>query len=120
VGHHPPGLAIVHFIRRRPDNYWIFVILFLGPLGAIIYLAAEALPDIGLLGQSFKVFPRVSAFANWKLRFATIRRLETMKNLRPYMDDGKLELRELRLTKRSPPARTRWTLFTGVVFALFS
>src|SRR5260370_21378231 len=52
------GLAIVHFIRRPPDNYWIFVILFLGPLGAIIYPAAEALPDIGLLGQSFKVFPR--------------------------------------------------------------
>src|SRR5258708_758441 len=52
------GIAIVHFIRRRPDNYWIFVIIFLGPLGAIIYLAAEALPDIGLLGQSFKIFPR--------------------------------------------------------------
>jgi hypothetical protein len=52
------GLAIVHFIRRRPDNYWIFVILFLGPFGAIIYLAVEALPDIGLVGQSFKVFPR--------------------------------------------------------------
>jgi hypothetical protein len=52
------GLAIVHFIRRRPDNYWLYVILFLGPLGAIIYLAVEALPDIGLVGQSFKVFPR--------------------------------------------------------------
>src|SRR6202142_3889100 len=52
------GLAIVHFIRRRPDTYWLFIILFLGPLGAIIYLAVEALPDIGLLGQSFKVFPR--------------------------------------------------------------
>jgi len=52
------GLAIVHFIRRRPDNYWFFVILFLGPLGAVIYLAVEAVPDIGLLGQSFKVFPR--------------------------------------------------------------
>ena len=52
------GLAIVHFIRRRPDTYWIFVILFLGPLGAIIYLFVEALPDIGLVGQSFKVFPR--------------------------------------------------------------
>jgi hypothetical protein len=52
------GLAIVHFIRRRPDNYWFYVILFLGPLGAIIYLAVEALPDIGLVGQSFKVFPR--------------------------------------------------------------
>jgi hypothetical protein len=52
------ALAIVHFIRRRPDTYWIFIILFLGPLGAIVYLAVEALPDIGLLGQSFKVFPR--------------------------------------------------------------
>ena len=52
------GLAIVHFFRRRPDTYWIFVILFLGPLGAIIYLLVEALPDAGLLGQSFKVFPR--------------------------------------------------------------
>lgn len=52
------GLAIVHFIRRRPDTYWIFVILFLGPLGAIIYLFVEAAPDLGLLRQSFKVFPR--------------------------------------------------------------
>src|SRR6201984_2274567 len=52
------GLAIVHFIRRRPENYWIFVILFLGPLGAIIYLLVEALPDLSLVGQSFKVFPR--------------------------------------------------------------
>src|ERR1700733_12431725 len=52
------GLAIVHFIRRRPDTYWIFIILFLGPLGALIYIFAEALPDVGLLRQSFKVFPR--------------------------------------------------------------
>jgi hypothetical protein len=52
------GLAIVHFIRRRPDNYWFFIILFLGAPGAIIYLLVEALPDIGLVGQSFKVFPR--------------------------------------------------------------
>jgi len=52
------GLAIVHFIRRRPDTYWIWIILFLGPLGAAVYLAVEALPDLGLVGQSFKVFPR--------------------------------------------------------------
>lgn len=50
--------AIIHFIRRRPDTYWIYVILFLGPLGATIYLLVEALPDVGLLRQSFKVFPR--------------------------------------------------------------
>jgi len=52
------ALAIIHFIRRRPDTYWLYIILFLGPLGATIYLLVEALPDLGLLRQSFKVFPR--------------------------------------------------------------
>ena len=50
--------AVVHFIRRRPDTYWIFIILFLGPPGAIVYLLVEAAPDLGLLRQSVKVFPR--------------------------------------------------------------
>ena len=53
-------VAIVHFIRRRPDGYWLWVILFLGPLGALIYIFVEVLPDAGLLRQSFKVFPRRS------------------------------------------------------------
>jgi hypothetical protein len=52
------ALALVHFIRRRPDTYWLYIILFLGPLGAAIYLVVEALPDLGLLRQSVKVFPR--------------------------------------------------------------
>lgn len=52
------ALAIVHFIRRRPDTWWIFIIIFGGALGAIIYLLVEAVPDLGLLRQSFKVFPR--------------------------------------------------------------
>jgi hypothetical protein len=52
------GLAIIHFIRRRPDTYWLYIILFLGPLGSGIYLVVEALPDLGLLRQSFKIFPR--------------------------------------------------------------
>ena len=52
------ALAIVHFIRRRPDGYWLWVILFLGPLGALVYIAVEVIPDAGLLRQSFKVFPR--------------------------------------------------------------
>ena len=51
------GLAIVHFIRRRPDTYWIWIILFI-PFGAVIYLLVEAAPDLGLVGQSFKIFPR--------------------------------------------------------------
>lgn len=37
--------ALIHFVMRRPDTYWLFVILFLGPIGALIYLAVEALPE---------------------------------------------------------------------------
>jgi len=51
-------VALVHFIRRRPDGYWLWVILFLGPIGALVYIFAEVLPDAGLLRQSFKAFPR--------------------------------------------------------------
>jgi len=48
----------VHFIRRRPDTYWLWIILIGGGLGAIVYIFVEVLPDLGLLRQSFKVFPR--------------------------------------------------------------
>jgi hypothetical protein len=87
------GVAIVHFIRRRPDTYWIWVILFLGPIGAIVYLFAEAVPDVGLLRGSMKVFPRRKR----------IRQLEQLVWDNPsagnyeelgdlYMDDGRLGL----------------------------
>lgn len=52
------AIAIVHFIRRRPDGYWLWIIIFFGGLGALIYIAAEMIPDAGLLRQSFKGFPR--------------------------------------------------------------
>jgi hypothetical protein len=52
------ALAIIHFIRRRPDTYWIWIILFLGPLGALVYIFAEVIPDFGLLGQSVRGFSR--------------------------------------------------------------
>ena len=52
------AVAIVHFIRRRPDSYWLWIIIFFGGLGALIYIAAEVIPDAGLARQSFKVFPR--------------------------------------------------------------
>ena len=52
------AVAIVHFIRRRPDGYWLWIIIFFGGLGALIYIAAEVIPDAGLLQQSFKAFPR--------------------------------------------------------------
>lgn len=52
------AVAIVHFIRRRPDWFWLFIIIFLGGWGALIYIALEMVPDAGLLRQSFKTFPR--------------------------------------------------------------
>jgi hypothetical protein len=52
------AVAIVHFIRRRPDTYWIFVILFLGWVGALVYIVVEVIPDAQLLRGSFQVFPR--------------------------------------------------------------
>ena len=51
-------LAIVHFIRRRPDGIWLFVIVFLGPIGALVYIFMEVLPDLTLLRQSMEGYGR--------------------------------------------------------------
>ena len=50
-------IALVHFIRRRPDYYWLWVILFHW-VGALVYIVVEVIPDAGLLRGSFQVFPR--------------------------------------------------------------
>ena len=87
------GVAIVHFIRRRPDTYWFYVILFLGPPGALIYLLVEAVPDAGLVGQSFKAFPRRKRIGQLE---AAVRDNPSSGNYEElgdlYMDDGKLQL----------------------------
>ena len=86
------GLAILHFIRRRPDTYWLYIILFLGPPGAIIYLFVEALPDVGLVGQGFKVFPRRKRIGQVRLAILdnpSGGNYEELANL--LMDDGNLQ-----------------------------
>lgn len=52
------ALAMVHFIRRRPDTIWLWIIIFLGPLGALVYIFMEVVPDLGLLRQSFDSYGR--------------------------------------------------------------
>jgi hypothetical protein len=52
------ALAMVHFLRRRPENYWFWVIIFLGPLGALAYIAMEVVPDLGLLRVAFEGLSR--------------------------------------------------------------
>jgi hypothetical protein len=52
------ALAIVHFLRRRPETVWLYVILFLGPPGALIYILIEVVPDLGLLRHVYDAFGR--------------------------------------------------------------
>jgi hypothetical protein len=54
------ALAIFHFIRRRPDGYWLWIIIFGGPLGALVYICVEVIPDAGLLREGFRILPRRS------------------------------------------------------------
>jgi hypothetical protein len=54
------GLAIWHFAKRRPETYWIYIIIFGGPLGAGVYMAVEMIPDLGLLRGTFQGFGRRS------------------------------------------------------------
>jgi hypothetical protein len=85
------GVALVHFIRRRPDTYWLYIILFLGPLGALVYLVAEVLPDAGLLGNAYKGFSRRRRIADLEravLDNPSTGNFEEMGDL--YMDEGKL------------------------------
>jgi hypothetical protein len=39
-------LMIVHFFRNRPEFYWLFVIFFLGPIGAGVYFVVEVMPGM--------------------------------------------------------------------------
>src|SRR5882672_7030431 len=52
------AIAILHFVRRRPDTYWLFIILMGGAVGALAYIVVEVIPDAGLLRGAFQVFPR--------------------------------------------------------------
>jgi hypothetical protein len=52
------AIAIVHFARRRPDTYWLWIIIIGGGLGALAYILLEVVPDAGLLRSSFQIFPR--------------------------------------------------------------
>ena len=50
---------VVHFIRNRPEYYWLLVIFFLGPLGALIYFFMEVMP-----GMNWKL----PVFERWERR----------------------------------------------------
>jgi hypothetical protein len=54
------GIALWHFVKRRPENYWLFIIIFGGVLGAGVYVVVQMVPDLGLLRGVFQGFGRRS------------------------------------------------------------
>jgi hypothetical protein len=52
------AIALTHFVRRRPDGFWIWVIIMGGGVGALIYILVEVIPDVVLLRGAMQVFPR--------------------------------------------------------------
>jgi hypothetical protein len=86
------ALAIFHFIRRRPDTWWLFVIIFLGPLGALIYLLIEAAPDLSSLSQqSARGFSRRKRIRELEALVQVNTAVGNMEELGDlYMDEGRL------------------------------
>lgn len=83
------AVAILHFIRRRPDGFWLWIIIFGGGLGALIYIFAEVLPDAGLLRGAVQVFPRRKRIRELEatvLDNPSVGNYEELGDL--YLDDG--------------------------------
>src|SRR5260370_33313046 len=62
------GVALWHFVKRRPEGYWLWIIIFGGVLGAGVYVVAEMIPDVGLLRGTFQGFGRRSRIQNLEIR----------------------------------------------------
>jgi hypothetical protein len=52
------AIALLHFARRRPDNFWLLVIIMGGGVGSLVYILVEVVPDVRLLPGAYQVFPR--------------------------------------------------------------
>jgi hypothetical protein len=83
------ALAIAHFVRRRPDTYWLWIILMGGGVGALVYIMVEVIPDAGLLRGAFLVFPRRKRIKQLEAMVVdnpSIGNYEELGDL--YLDDG--------------------------------
>lgn len=84
--------AILHFVRRRPDTYWLWIILIGGGIGALVYLAAEVVPDAALLRSSLTGYSRRRRIRELEaivLENSAIGNYEELADL--YLDEQKFE-----------------------------
>ena len=111
-------VAIIHFIRRRPEMYWLFIIIFLGPLGALIYLIVVALPDFRSLLRHSEAFRAASASASLRLRFSTIHPRRITRNSATFIwSRAAWSWLVPRSTRRSPRPSALSMPFTGALSA---
>lgn len=83
------AVAILHFVRRRPHAFWLWIILIGGWVGATVYILVEVIPDAGLLRGAFQVFPRRKRIKELQaavLDNPSIGNYEELGDL--YLDDG--------------------------------
>ena len=52
------AICIIHWIRRRPNTYWLWILIIGGTVGALVYIAIEMVPDATLLRRSFAFIAR--------------------------------------------------------------
>lgn len=86
------AVAILHFIRRRPDAFWLWIILIGGGVGALVYIVAEVIPDAGLLRGALQVFPRRKRIRELEAAIIdnpSIGNYEELGDL--YLDDGQFK-----------------------------
>ena len=84
------ALAILHFVRRRPETYWLWIILIGGALGAFVYIVAEVVPDASLLRSAYDgmgLRRRIRDLEAAVLDNPSVGNLEELAD--QYLDDGR-------------------------------
>jgi len=84
------ALAILHFVRRRPETYWLWIILIGGALGAFVYIVAEVVPDASLLRSAYDGMGRRRRIRDLEaavLDNPSVGNLEELAD--QYLDDGR-------------------------------
>jgi hypothetical protein len=100
------AIAIVHFIRRRPDNYWLWIIIMGGGVGALIYIVVEV-PDLDCCGSRCRYFARKRI--RQRVMVLIIRRRK-LQEWRPYSK----EIRQSRSAMTTPSRRGRTRLILSI------
>src|SRR5579872_4627102 len=52
------AVCVVHWIKRRPNTYWLWLIFIGGMIGSVIYIVVEVIPDVTLLPHAFAFLGR--------------------------------------------------------------